>query len=281
MSEEKEAVEVVEQVEQPAVEEVVAAESSWEEVAESEDAPAEEVAEEPEEEELELYLGDEKLDAPASEDEEKKPDLVKTLRHEIQERNKRIRELEAAAPAQPAVKPDEPLAIPTLDGADYDDEKYQAQLIEYFGKKAQQDKAKAEQEQQQKQWMETHNQKLATYNERKAALKVKDFAEVERVVLEEVPENVQGVILHYAKTPEVVVLAAGRNEAIRKQLAETKDPVALGILIGNIEAKAKLLPKGKTDKPAPAPSVKGNAGAGKQTVEDAAFRKQFPGGTIL
>lgn len=80
---------------------------------------------------------------------------------------------------------------------------------------------------------------------------MKGFDEAEKAVLGEVPENIQGAILHYADKPEIVVLAAGLNPAIRKQLAETTDPVALGKLIGSIEAKAKLLPKSKKNKPAP------------------------------
>lgn len=231
------------------------------------------------EEEVELFLGDEKLESPTSEQEVKDTDLVKNLRKEIQERNKKIHELEKQK-SEPAVSVDEQLVMPTLEDADYDDAAYQQKVIEYLERKSAQEKAKAEREAAQAKLMEVHNQKLAAYKEGVAKLKVKGFAEAEKAVLEEVPENVQGAILHYADKPEIVVLAAGLNPAIRKQLAETTDPVALGKLIGSIEAKAKLLPKSKTGKPAPSAPVRGTQGAGKQTREDADFNKAFPGAVI-
>lgn len=249
--------------------------------AESDDQEGEEPegGEQEVEEEVELFLGDEKLESPTSEPEVKDTDLVKNLRKEIQERNKKIHELEKQKSA-PAVSVDEQLVMPTLEDADYDDAAYQQKVIEYLERKSAQEKAKVEREAAQAKLMEVHNQKLAAYKEGVAKLKVKGFAEAEKAVLEEVPENVQGAILHYADKPEIVVLAAGLNPAIRKQLAETTDPVALGKLIGSIEAKAKLLPKSKTGKPAPSAPVRGTQGAGKQTREDADFNKAFPGAVI-
>lgn len=231
------------------------------------------------EEEVELFLGDEKLESPTSEPEVKDADLVKNLRKEIQERNKKIHELEKQKSA-PAVSADEQLVMPTLEDADYDDAAYQQKVIEYLERKSAQEKAKAEREAAQAKLLEVHNQKLAQYRENASKLGVKGFAEAEKAVLEEVPENIQGAILHYADKPEIVVLAAGLNPAIRKQLAETTDPVALGKLIGSIEAKAKLLPKSKQNKPAPSAQVKGSQGAGKQSAVDADFNKAFPDAVI-
>lgn len=231
------------------------------------------------EEEVELFLGDEKLESPTSEPEVKDTDLVKNLRKEIQERNKKIHELEKQKSA-PAVSADEQLVMPTLEDADYDDAAYQQKVIEYLERKSAQEKAKAEREAAQAKLLEVHNQKLAQYRENASKLGVKGFAEAEKAVLEEVPENIQGAILHYADKPEIVVLAAGLNPAIRKQLAETTDPVALGKLIGSIEAKAKLLPKSKQNKPAPSAQVKGSQGAGKQSAVDADFNKAFPDAVI-
>ncbi|MGL5219627.1 MAG: hypothetical protein ACRC8G_09135, partial [Plesiomonas shigelloides] len=93
----------------------------------------------------ELYLGDEKLESPTSEPEVKDTDLVKNLRKEIQERNKKIHELEKQKSA-PAVSVDEQLVMPTLEDADYDDAAYQQKVIEYLERKSAQEKAKAERE---------------------------------------------------------------------------------------------------------------------------------------
>lgn len=229
--------------------------------------------------EISLFLGDEELGSPSSEEVKQDSDLVKKLRKEIQERNRELHELRANRQAQPAVA-DEPLTMPTLESVEWDEEAYQQKLAAYYEQKAAKEKAHAEQEQQKTKLLEVHNQKLAQYRENASKLGVKGFEQAEKVVLEEVPENIQGAILHYADKPEIVVLAAGLNPAIRKQLAETTDPVALGKLIGSIEAKAKLLPKSKQNKPAPSAQVKGSQGAGKQSAVDADFNKAFPDAVI-
>lgn len=229
--------------------------------------------------EISLFLGDEELGSPSSEEVKQDSDLVKKLRREIQERNRELHELRANRQVQPAVA-DEPLTMPTLESVEWDEEAYQQKLAAYYEQKAAKEKAHAEQEQQKAKLLEVHNQKLAQYRENASKLGVKGFAEAEKAVLEEVPENIQGAILHYADKPEIVVLAAGLNPAIRKQLAETTDPVALGKLIGSIEARAKLLPKSKQNKPAPSAQVKGSQGAGKQSAVDADFNKAFPDAVI-
>lgn len=229
--------------------------------------------------EISLFLGDEELGSPSSEEVKQDSDLVKKLRKEIQERNRELHELRANRQMQPAVA-DEPLTMPTLESVEWDEEAYQQKLAAYYEQKAAKEKAHAEQEQQKARLLEVHNQKLAQYRENASKLGVKGFDEAEKAVLEEVPENIQGAILHYADKPEIVVLAAGLNPAIRKQLAETTDPVALGKLIGSIEAKAKLLPKSKQNKPAPSAPVRGTQGAGRQSAVDADFNKAFPDAVI-
>lgn len=229
--------------------------------------------------EISLFLGDEELGSPSSEEVKQDSDLVKKLRKEIQERNRELHELRANRQVQPAVA-DEPLTMPTLESVEWDEEAYQQKLAAYYEQKAAKEKAHAEQEQQKAKLFEVHNQKLVQYRENASKLGVKGFEQAEKVVLEEVPENIQGAILHYADKPEIVVLAAGLNPAIRKQLAEAADPVALGKLIGSIEAKAKLLPKSKQNKPAPSAQVKGSQGAGKQSAVDADFNKAFPDAVI-
>jgi hypothetical protein len=230
--------------------------------------------------EIELFLGDEKLGSPTSEEEVKDTDLVKKLRKEIQDRNRELAAERAKNAAATTVSVDEELVKPVFDWEKYDEESYATALDEYHTKKAAQDSAKAGHEAQQAKFMELHNHKLAQYRESASKLGVKGFDEAEKAVLAEVPEGIQGAILHYADKPEIVVLAAGLNPAIRKQLAEVTDPVALGKLIGSIEAKAKLLPKSKQSKSEPAAKVKGSQGAGKQSVEDMEFSKAFPDAII-
>jgi len=66
---------------------------------------------------------------------------VKKLRKEIQDRNRELHELRVKQPAQPAPI-DEPLTIPTLESADWDEEVYQHKLAAYYERKSAQEKAK-------------------------------------------------------------------------------------------------------------------------------------------
>lgn len=97
-------------------------------------------------------------------------------------------------------------------------------------------------------------------------------------MLEEVPENIQEPS---CITPSLRSLswrlALIRSFANSLQRPPTPWP---GKLDRSIEAKAKLLPKSKQNKPAPSAQVKGSQGAGKQSAVDADFNKAFPDAVI-
>lgn len=285
---------VEEQVEQEDTEEQDVESENEEETEESEDdveqdaeQESDDESEETEEEseEDEFYFGDEKLESPTSEEDEAEsaPQWVKDLRKKSREDAKRIKELEKQLEekAQVAPVPAGEIKKPSLWDEDIngDEEVFEQRLTQYHDAKSQQEVAAKSQQEQQEAFIKLHNEKTAQYNERKSQLKVKGFEKAEQIVISEVPEQIQGAILHYADKPELVVMALGGNPELRKQISQTTDPVQLGRLIGNIEAKVRTAPKPKK-KPSSTPSVKATGGSKRTSSEDKAFYAMFPDAKI-
>lgn len=231
------------------------------ETSEENNAPAGEVESESEEQseddEIVVSIGE---DSP-SEDEEVKqaPDWVRNLRKENREKERRIRELESKLNApKEADKPLQLGAKPSLDQFDYDAEKYEAALEVWYETKRmiehKEAEAKAAAEKQQQQWNET----LKAYEAKKTQLKVKDFAEAESVVTDTLDETKQGIILHAAKDPALLVYALGKNSKKVKELASISDPVKFAYAIGGLEKELKVTNR-KAPPPPPEKRVKGTA----------------------
>ncbi|MEG0869119.1 MAG: hypothetical protein RSG77_18995 [Hafnia sp.] len=145
-------------------------------------------------------------------------------------------------------------------GIDYDEDLLQEKLEQWAKDNDQYKEQQRVIKQQQEMLNEQLKAKVTNYQQRVKSLKVRGFADAEQIVREEIPVSIQDTILLEAEKPEMVVLALGRNAELRKQLAETTNPVALGRLLERIESKAKTMPKAKTNA-ATTPEVRGSNGA--------------------
>ena len=196
-----------------------------------------------------------------TEDEDVKPapDWVRNLRKENREKEKRIKELESKINApKEADKPLQLGAKPSLESFDYDADRYEAALEVWYETKRmiehKEEESRAAAEKQQQQWKET----LKAYEAKKAQLKVKDFAEVESVVTDTLDETKQGIILHAAKDPALLVYALGKNPKKARELASINDPVKFAYMIGGLEKELKVTNK-KAPPPPPEKRIKGTA----------------------
>ncbi|HHH1980860.1 TPA: scaffolding protein [Yersinia enterocolitica] len=230
-----------------------------------------------EDSEDEFYFGEDKLDSPTSE-EDKDPALVKHLRSTIKEKDKELKELRRQSPGQQQIAPLQAPRMPQLsdDGIDYDEAIFQQKMQEWSTDSAKFQTNQADQQRQQQQLQQKHQQKLQQYQERSKALKVPNYQQAEKMVMDDVPEQIQGAIIHYAEKPELVVLALGRNAELRKQMAEATDPVEIGRLIGTIESKAKTMPKAKSSA-STVPAVKGGSGAALNNLDKLREKAQETG----
>lgn len=225
-----------------------------------ETAPAGEVeneeSEEQSEDEIVVSIGE---DSPSDEDEVKQaPDWVRNLRKENREKERRIKELESKLNAPKEEKPLQLGAKPSLDQFDYDSEKYEAALEVWYETKRMIEhkelESKAAEEKQKQQWNET----LKAYETKKTQLKVKDFADAESVVTDTLDETKQGIILHAAKDPALLVYALGKNPKKVRELASVSDPVKFAYMIGGLEKELKVTNR-KAPPPPPEKRIKGTA----------------------
>ena len=217
-------------------------------------------------EEVVVSIGEE---APPPEEHTPAPEWVKELRKTNREKERRIRELEAKL--QTTQIENKPIALgkkPTLEEHDYDAERFEASLADWFERKRQADEANAKQEaevmNQQKAWQS----KLDGYSKAKAELRVKDYEDAEEVAQQLLSVVQQGVVLQGAENPALVVYALGKNPAKAKELAEIKDPVKFAFAVAKLEKELKV--SNRRQAPAPERIVTGtgrSSGAVDSTLE--------------
>ena len=203
---------------------------------------------------------------PPEEEHASAPEWVRELRKKSREDQRKIRELEdrlkGATTAE--TKPAELGKKPSLEACDYDADKYESELAQWYEQKRHADdravKAKAEQKAQEDAWQ----QKLATYGKAKADLKVKDFEDAENVAQELFSVPQQGIILQGAENPALVIYALGKNPTKAKELAAITDPVKYAFAVAKLETQLKVTPR---KAPPPEGTVTRGTGSVSGTVD--------------
>jgi desulfoferrodoxin (superoxide reductase-like protein) len=218
-------------------------------------------------EEVVVSIGEE---APPPEEQTHAPEWVRELRKTNRELQRQNRELQnkLQTTAQTETKPVVLGVKPKLEDHDYDADKFEAALADWFERKRQADEANARQEaevmNQQKAW----KAKLDGYGKAKAELRVKDFEDAEAVALELFNITQQGVMLQGADNPALVVYALGKNPKKAKELSDIKDPVKFAFAVAKLEKELKVT--NRRAAPAPERIVSGtgrSSGAVDSTLE--------------
>ena len=191
--------------------------------------------------EVVVTIGEE---APPTEEEQhaQAPEWVRELRKSHRELQRKNRELEEQVKAKNGTetKPVQLGPKPTLEGCDYDAEKYEAELTKWYEQKRQADEAAAKAEAEAKSQQEAWQAKLNAYGKAKTELKVKDFDDAEGVVQETLSSTQQGIILQGAENPALLVYALGKNPKKAKELASITDPVKYAFAVAKLETQLKV-----------------------------------------
>lgn len=180
---------------------------------------------------------------PEEDDDTAGTEAFRSLRKAHREATRRIRELEAAtaqtkAPAKVELGPK-----PTQESCDYDEAKYDAELLAWHERKAavarQHEAEKAERDAQEQAWRD----RMDGYKSKRAELKAPDFDDAEDAVREVLDVTQQGIIVQGANNPALVVYALGKNPAKAKELASIKDPVKFSFAVARLELDLKMTPR--------------------------------------
>lgn len=234
------------------------------ETTESDDGDTTDEDAEPADDEVVVTLGDE----PAPEDDDKRaPDWVRELRKSNREKDRRIRELEQkVSVVQPASAA--PVVIgpkPTLEGCDYDSDKFSSDLESWHERKRKVDEAATKQRQEEENARATWQTKLDAYGKAKTALKVKDYDDAESVVQDVFSITQQGILLDGADNPAILTYALGKNPKKAKELASLTNPVKFAFAVAKLETQLKVQPR-KTA-PVPERSIRSTV-AGTSAVDN-------------
>ncbi len=217
-------------------------------------------------EEVVVSIGEE---APPPEEHTPAPEWVKELRKTNRELQRQNRELQGKLQAAPTEN--KPVVIgnkPKLEDHDYDADKYEEALTNWFERKRQADDVNAKQEAEVMNQQQAWQAKLDGYGKAKAELRVKDFEDAEEVAQQVFSITQQGVLLQGADNPALVVYALGKNPAKAKELAEIKDPVKFAFAVAKLEKDLKVT--NRRQAPAPERIISGtgrSSGAVDSTLE--------------
>lgn len=188
-------------------------------------------------------------DAPPPDEQAHAPGWVKELRKANREKEKRIRELEAKLNQTTEKKPVALGAKPKLEDFDYDADKFESALADWFERKRQADTEANKLQQAEQAQKQAWQEKLEGYGKAKAELKVRDFEDAEAVAQELFNITQQGVVLQGADNPALVIYALGKNPKKAAELAKIEDPVKFAFAVAKLEKELKVTNR----KAAPAP----------------------------
>ena len=207
--------------------------------AQADDEQAQATEDEGDTDEVVVSIGEE---APPPEEPAHAPEWVRELRKTNRELQRQNRELQSKLQTT-TITETKPVTLgpkPKLEDHDYDADKFEEALANWFERKRQADEANAKQEaevmNQQKAWQA----KLDGYGKAKAELRVKDFDDAEAVAQELFNVTQQGVMLQGADNPALVVYALGKNPKKAQELAAIKDPVKFAFAVAKLEKDLKV-----------------------------------------
>jgi hypothetical protein len=181
-------------------------------------------------------------DAPPPEETTRAPEWVRELRKADREKARRIKELEAKLNAAAATET-KPVALgakPKLEDHDYDTEKFEAALADWYERKRVADQQVEQQRQAEKAQHDAWQARLESYGKARAELKVRDFEDAEAVAQEVLDVTQQGIVVQGADNPALVIYALGKNPKKAKEISGIKDPVKFAFAVAKLEKELKV-----------------------------------------
>jgi hypothetical protein len=129
---------------------------------------------------------------------------------------------------------------PTLQGCDYDESRYDAELVKYYDAQNKVKKQKEVEEQEKRTVQERYEARLAEYNSLKGELKAPNYEEIESEVIDGLSVEQQNILLMHTNNPAQVVYALGKHPDQLEKLVQIKDPYAYTAELVRIESKLKV-----------------------------------------
>ena len=233
--------EMAETGENDVIEDVAVEEVQDENVGDHENAIADESKAELEsasDDDVVVSIGEE---PPPQEEKTHAPEWVRELRKANREKERKIRELEARL--QTTTTETKPVVLgakPKLEDHDYDSDRYEQALEQWYERKKQVEAQAQASQQAEKAQREAWQSRLDAYGKAKAELKVRDFEDAESLAQEVLNVTQQGIVVQGADNPALVIYALGKNPKKAQELASIKDPVKFAFAVAKLEKELKV-----------------------------------------
>lgn len=177
--------------------------------------------------------------AGAPPEEKEESGLIKDLRKNQRETSRENKKLKAEMEKMSSTneKSVELGTKPTLEGSDYDAEKYATKLETWHDKKSLHEGQLAKESLKKQKETDEWNQKLASHAEKAESLNVENFKDAQLLVQETFTETQQGLIIDSVDNSAHVVYALGTNPKIAKELSSITNHVKFIAAIAKLEGR--------------------------------------------
>jgi len=185
-------------------------------------------------------------------------DLVKHLRQQIRERDKRLSEVQRAAPAE------EPIVVgdrPKMADFDYDEERFDEAIDAWDERRRAAEKQEAARNTQKQRQEEEWHKVVRGYADKKAQLRYPDVQHAEETAFAALSPTAQSLIAKHADNPALFIYAAGKSPTKLAELARIDsegDPFAIVKAVTKMEATLQTTRKAPRA-PDPDTPVRGRA----------------------
>lgn len=216
-------------------------------------------------EEFDIVVGDEKPESqeedefhgqPAPEWLKKERAAIKEIRKQERARERRIKELEERLKETDKAETIELGEKPTLESVGFDADEFEEKLTEWHAKKLKYEQQEAAKREEQEKANKVWQEKLNSYETKKTAIKskVRDFDEAEEIARDVLTQTQQGILIHAAEKPELLIYHLGKNPQKAKELAAINDPIQFAFAAAKIDAQIKMTARKPTTSPERKPS---------------------------
>jgi hypothetical protein len=173
--------------------------------------------------------------------------VIRRLRQQLREKDKRVRELETST-AKPKVEVGEK---PTLADCNYDEDEFETALDDWKARKAEADRAVESEQEGARRANEAWQNDLQSYAQKKQAMvrAVPSYAEAEDLVISALNPMQQAVAVKAAQDPAALVVALSRSPAKLAELAKFDDPIKMAAAIARMEGTVKVVKRRKGPAP--------------------------------
>lgn len=194
---------------------------------------------------------------------EEEPPLVKKLRHELRDRDRKIAELR---PKEAEIVVGEK---PTLESCEYDEDRRDAEYEAWRARKAAAEKQQADRETAAQSQAREYQDLEVKYRASAAKLAVKpdDFAAADAAVRAALPEQVILAVAKYLDDPAKVVAALGKYPARLDTIASEPDPLKQIFMIRDLAGAIKVTTRRAAPPPESETIQRGSAPLSATTVD--------------